>query len=666
MNIFIRYIIPLFLLTYFLVNSFVDEPQFSSVQEEINHAEQTGNHLKISQVYEELVRSDSMNIDWHYHYLNKQFDKAMLSKSMMRQKLDYLVLFYESLTEKKETKMKDIGHFSLGLIFFKREKYDDCLAQWSQISNQDIKYLNNYYGLMYLNAEDKKAEDYFRRELAWGGDKEGAYRNLAYLYNVNKQDEKLKALFEEPEAEQYIPLKIKRQMHLREGNMLNYFKVLYKRFHAAFQFIGIAGAFLVSFIWMLYLRRIDFTSKSKKPYRIISVWLFSMLFAFLTTLLSDTNKYIIGYSLKGDFINDFMYSVLGIGAIEELMKIIPFLIVLSITKWIKEPIDYIHYACVCALGFAFMENMLYFTDDGIKYLQGRALTATFSHMFDSSIIAYSLVLAKFTPKKNKVLYFIGGFALAAFTHGFYDFWLIYPTQKIFNIFTLLFLLASMFMWMSMINNCLNNSSWIEKTYHYNQKKVFSYLLVSLSLLFVFEYVAISIKFGPDFAQLYTVKGMSSGLFLLLFITFSLSKLDHVKHYWAPIKFWDWQTVLNVPSLKPQFFNLQEIIGQKVHLDAFRKSSTIYPHMPVTGKIVSRELISWEKDWYLIELDNPIILGWRTYTHLLVKNRKANEVMFKYAKQVVYVRLISDIESLEKKLKRKMEYPLIDFAVLTKS
>lgn len=647
-----------------MVNVFIKEPTFSNVEAELNHAEKTGNHEKLASVYKHLIQTDSLNVDWHYHYIHQQFDVIKESPKTLTNLQDYLIIYYETLTHSRNDSLSDIGRLSLGMILYNSEMYKECLEQWAKIKNQDIKYLNNYYGLMYLSIDDSKAEEYFKREIAWGGDQAGAYKNLAYLYNSTKQDEKLFSLIDEQKDHDWIPLKVQRQLYLRSGDMKSYFKTLYKRFKNAFQLVGIAGAFLVSMIWLFYLRKIDFTSRFKPIWQMFMVWFFSMFFAFLTTLLTDVNKYIVGYSLKGTFVNDFVYSVLGIGAIEELMKIIPFLLILNFTKWIKEPVDYLFYACVCALGFSFMENMLYFTDDGIRFLQGRALTATFSHMFDSSIIAYGLVLARFT-NKNKLLYFIISFAIASFMHGFYDFWLIYPVNKVFNLFTLVFLLISMFMWMSMLNNCLNNSTWISKTMNYNQKKVFAYLLTSLSLVFVFEYVSISFKFGPAFAELYTLKGMSSGLFLLLFITFSLTKIDHVQHYWAPIKFWDWQTVLNVPSLKPQFFNLQEILGQSIRLNAFRSSSPMFPHLPASGTIIARELISWEKDWYLVKLDNPIFIGWKKVNYLLIKNRKIEEPLLKHPKQIVYLRMVTDLEMLEKKLKKKSDFPLLDFALLSK-
>ena len=88
-----------------------------------------------------------------------------------------------------------------------------------------------------------------------------------------------------------------------------------------------------------------------------------------------------------EFFNDFIYCILGIGAIEELMKIIPLFLVMFFSKQLKEPIDYVVFASISALGFAFIENLIYFDEAGLKTIQGRSLSSTVTHMFNSSLIA---------------------------------------------------------------------------------------------------------------------------------------------------------------------------------------------------------------------------------------------------------------------------------------
>ena len=86
------------------------------------------------------------------------------------------------------------------------------------------------------------------------------------------------------------------------------------------------------------------------------------LFTFLVYPISDFFELTFNLQMKGDFYHDLIYSSVVIGFVEELVKIIPFLLLLKFFKFIDEPYDYILYASSSALGFAFMENMIYFED----------------------------------------------------------------------------------------------------------------------------------------------------------------------------------------------------------------------------------------------------------------------------------------------------------------
>ena len=59
------------------------------------------------------------------------------------------------------------------------------------------------------------------------------------------------------------------------------------------------------------------------------------------------------------------------------------------------------------------------------------------------------------------------------------------------------------------------------------------------------------------------KDLSSGFFLLIFLTAKLSKFDVIPNYWAPLKFWDWNTLFSIPRVEPKRFDLKEIIGVKI-------------------------------------------------------------------------------------------------------
>ena len=124
----------------------------------------------------------------------------------------------------------------------------------------------------------------------------------------------------------------------------------------------------------------------------------------------------------------FWDMLLGVAIPEEIVKIIPVLIILKTTTFINEPIDYIIYTSISALGFAFLENIDYiysYQNDDLNIVAVRSFFPTLMHMTTTSIIGYQLY--KFQKKKqNKKLnsydyiYIILGFIIAALSHTIYN------------------------------------------------------------------------------------------------------------------------------------------------------------------------------------------------------------------------------------------------------
>jgi len=123
---------------------------------------------------------------------------------------------------------------------------------------------------------------------------------------------------------------------------------------------------------------------------------------------------------QGNLPGLFLFAVLGIGVIEELAKLIPFLFVVLRFREFDEPIDGIIYASFIALGFAAMENLNYlqFMTTGAAYARGFAGPVV--HMVFASIWGYYIgrawLLRRAVP--GTVL---AALASTALIHGIYDF-----------------------------------------------------------------------------------------------------------------------------------------------------------------------------------------------------------------------------------------------------
>ena len=664
MKKFITYVFPFSLILVILVNYVFDKPEFESLQEELKHYKALNDLPQQKKIYKALLEEDPFNVDYHYYFIQTHFNlpksNQSFNDSVSSRNDNKLINHYNKLSKSLNEREVEIGLFGKGLAFYKLELYEESFRCFIDLENQNLKYLNYLYSIWNYNER----EECYLKEVRCHSDNYLAYQGLADYYIQKSKPQEIVSLLQNEAVYDYLSNTHKRYAYFNTGQYFNYSIVVFERFINVIDVYGLLGALLILVIWFIYLVKIH-KYLMKRLITAILVLILGMFFAFLTSLFTDFNRYVFDFYRTHNFFHDFYYCVVGIGLIEEFVKIIPLILVIIFTKKLKEPIDYIVFASISALGFAFIENMIYFEDSGLKTIQGRALTATVIHMFNSSLVAYGIVIGKFAKKKNVVLYFLLFYVMSAVVHGFYDFWLINEFAKTFSFITFIWLLMSMIIWVSIINNCLNNSYNKKVIWTYNPKKLNAFLLYSLSAIFLVEYILIGYKFGADIANTELQKDLSSGLFLLIFLTINLSKFDYIPNYWAPLKFWDWSLFLSIPRVDTKFFNLKEIIGSNVKIEAFINNNSFAKHLPIEGEVVKRELISWEKDWYLIKLKEPLNIGWKKQYFVLVKPKDGNEIFLESRNQIILVRLVNNIDHLSKKKKNKTDFPFLDFALTSK-
>ncbi|MDX1509154.1 MAG: PrsW family intramembrane metalloprotease [Woeseiaceae bacterium] len=116
----------------------------------------------------------------------------------------------------------------------------------------------------------------------------------------------------------------------------------------------------------------------------------------------------------------FAYSMLAIGPVEELGKLLLFVAVVLRFKAFDEPLDGIIYASFIGLGFAAIENVYY-----LQYLTplesvARGFAGPVTHILFASIWGHWISTAHLQGR-SVLAASIAGFALAAGLHGLYDF-----------------------------------------------------------------------------------------------------------------------------------------------------------------------------------------------------------------------------------------------------
>lgn len=114
------------------------------------------------------------------------------------------------------------------------------------------------------------------------------------------------------------------------------------------------------------------------------------------------------------------YALLAIGPIEEIAKLLPFVIVVLRLKAFDEPLDGIVYASFIGLGYAATENIHYL--DYLTPLESvaRGFASPVVHILFASIWAH-LITQAWLARKPIAKAFVLGFLLSSLLHGLYDF-----------------------------------------------------------------------------------------------------------------------------------------------------------------------------------------------------------------------------------------------------
>lgn len=382
--------------------------------------------------------------------------------------------------------------------------------------------------------------------------------------------------------------------------------------------LGFVSALLVTGIWLYYVRNLDFFRLESVSYTILgfALGMFATFFTFpLSDLVRDTFE--IAYS-SSTFYNLFVYSFLGIGIVEETIKLVPVICILLFTREIDEPIDLIYYACISALGFAFLENLLYFKDISGSIIIGRALTSAVGHMIDSSIVVYGIVLYKFKPDRKKFSVVLYYFLLGAFCHALYDYFL-FEDLILFFVASFAFFIQC---WAIIINNAINNSKHFDYKILYKHDAVKFNMALAFTLLSILTFVLNGFLVGRSAASETYVASLGWISLLLIFYTSTLSSFDLLKGYWRPVKFrFSSPSDQAMPGMRG-FSIFSSVFTENTVVPLNHVGKKIKLHSPTYnqylceifhtggGQIVNRLILetsdgNQDVDWFLVKLETPL-------------------------------------------------------------
>lgn len=665
-NTSVVFMVLIMIITFILVNSFTADPVFTDPARQITYGQKTVQPWLESSAYSRLAAANPKNTDLQFSYISSHFDENQYMCPDPREynrETTALYNFYTSLTASDDSALADAGQLGLAIYYYFRHDHTLSLDHLQKVHNDRLKYLNTYLGIQtYYYGEPRKAKQYFAKEIALHGDLKGAYYHLSGILDYEKDYSALVPLAYNNAVKQYIPYEFKQRAYVTHFDLYNYFRLLFSQITARGNFIGFIGALLILLIWTFYLKKVNVYQKGKWLSVLFTIAL-SAVCVLPVWLIYDLYKYDLHFDLNGNVLNDFLYCVFGIGVLEEFIKLLPFLILLRFTRLIREPIDYIMYASLAALGFAFIENFNYFDSGSINIIHSRALTSSIAHMIFSSVAAYGLILARFRYKKNTLLLGLLFFFIAALAHGFYDFWLVNTYVSGYFIFTFISLLVGILVYASIINNALNHSLTSADNLNINTAKLASDLAAGLIAVFLFEYIAMTFIYGPTIGNREFISSTLTGGYMILFSSIRLSNIDIIPGEWAPIEFFSGflPTQVIYGDKKPNFNSL---VGKQISIKLFRKKTILESLLPLEGEIVKREQISGFSGWFLVKLKKPMPVTKSNKEYILIRPKNRFSLIRKGDNTVISFVFIPDFALLESSNKKLKDFRFADWAFAT--
>jgi len=474
-------VIPIAGLTVAAVNIFLRHglpadpiPRFAALQK-------AGMPAEAEKALEQALDRDPENLYLNYRYINNHFDITGTRDDAQ------LTRRYEDLTKDEET--ADLGNYGLGLIESRKNNYDAAWSFYQLVFNRRQKYLNNSLGYVLMNRQRyDEAETYFQREIELDANIEGAVSNLVNIYQKQRNWKKLTQLARDDKTGRFIGTGIRRYIAFRSGAIARYAYLMFFEPLRQARITGIAAALLICLTWFVFFWRVDIFEQEPIAFCLTALVL-GGLSTFFVFPLGDALYAWDAVRLNGQGLNDLIYTILHIGVVEEAVKLAPVFLIVLFTRQVNEPVDLIIYGSLSALGFATVENVLYFTSYGLNIAYTRFLSSTVLHMSMTGFVCYCWAKARYIRVRSPVWAIGLGFLLASVAHGLYDYFLLGPFKFGLMSWAILAYLAIAFG--RMINNSLNFSPFFqERPARYerlsNYSLMFSTAVVLLVLGFVYD------------------------------------------------------------------------------------------------------------------------------------------------------------------------------------
>jgi len=606
-------IIGILLVPMLIINLFPSNGKELSDKEYLEYLEEKAGETKTLEGYEYYMKNHPNDLEVRFKYIN------LASDHYSNRKNDLKTYYYSSndFVQKQSIAYAEAYHFYM----------DSVPAR----PIPDELYSNYILAIEKSNQGDhKSAKHYLLKEIEKNPEYEPAYLYLIKLSIIHYPNDYEKYMRQKRFVKTF-PFSQQRYIYFKSGQWYKYIEIISKKVFRHVSPLALIAALVISMIWMVFLRSLDVFNKEKWSDMIV-VFVLGGLFTNFCLIGYDFFHYSVGAGLNGRMINDFLYCTFVIGFSEEVVKLIPWIAFIFLAKKAKEPYDYLLYASVSALGFAFVENFMYLENPG--NITVRSILSTVGHMFDASLVAYGFILGRYQAKSRlmKWMYPIAGFLAGCLAHGFYDFWLISPGFKSYYFITVIFFVISVHIWFKFLNNAMNHSPYFTAR-SFNPIRQLNLLGIGFASILMVEYIIFNYRFGTEEAN---YKISSFGWTVPVFLSYTtvlFAEFRLVRGKWKKFRF-NWAKSLSffgnfgrIPTdNQTDSSDYSSYEGLQLRLFVPKSNRYVGSKFPVRGSCVGFITVSGVDNWTLFEISSEFNYAGFRSDYVIIRSKTPSEAL----------------------------------------
>lgn len=643
------------------VNLAFSDRKHDNIYDELEFARNHKMHRKGTLLYLQLLERFPFSAEYHHGYITAYYaaddwQEPGWDPDNNDPQVVHPLVYYNRMIKFAPAQFRTLGMLGKGITLYHEERFSFAEQVLKEIDSETMPYRNLYLGrISRLQGLPLAAEVYFRMEIGQKGAVRLAAQELALLIQRYQGDDiaKLREVVEDSLIGRYVPPEVGRNLYVREGDLGSYARVVFLSLSRRVNLIGFLAALAGVVFWASFLRRVD-PARGYHPAIMTAVIAAGSLFCFLAMPAYDYLEFVLGFHETGLVWQDFLFTWFGIGLVEELVKFIPLLLIWKSTRLIRTPLDFIVYASLTGLGFAFIENFLvYFTEGSETIIHTRLLVTILMHMFGSAVVAYGIVLAKFRYKRGLIPITLAAFLLATLFHGLFDFFLISQAAAPFIFMSFVFFLYATFQYGAFLNNALNNNPDFNPRAVGDPHKLALFVLTGLIALLMIEFVSVGYLYGAAVATGELFQNLALGSFLIFFLVLNLSNIDVVKGEWFWVRPWNFKT----------HRNYNQPIGRKLQLRPANPNSVLNGMLPANGEIVARVRIKDDSRYYVFKFDNTVQLLGHPILHVVMRASDPEDVIEPGFQMQVALIAFRNEDALRNAKQNMRDFKLLDKAIV---